>query len=220
MKKIIAGSSIAAMLLAAAPAFANSNGIKVTNNNIGTLVTNEVSVGSNTGYNWVSGGNGGDGGDTGKATAKWGGSATSGSAGDGGSSDNWGTIFTGNAVSGSVITNVVNSNDTDIKDSCGCDEEQGPAGKIKVKNENIETWVGNGVWAASDTGYNGVSGGNGGLGGSTGKAKAVGDDSVAKSGSGGNGGSSTNWGWIETGNATSISEIANVVNTNITRIKR
>ncbi len=220
MKKIIAGSSIAAMLLAAVPALASSNGIKVYNSNIGTVVTNEVSVGSNTGYNWVSGGNGGSGGDTGSAEASWGGSATSGNGGDGGESWNEGTILTGNALAGSEITNIVNSNDTDIKDSCGCENSS----KIKVENLNLGTVVWNGVSAWANSGYNGVSGGNGGSGGSTGSAYAGSSEeespSIAKSGSGGNGGSSTNWGGIGTGNAVAGSLITNIVNSSVTRIKR
>ncbi|TAL49514.1 hypothetical protein EPN83_00350 [Patescibacteria group bacterium] len=115
---------------------------------------------------------------------------------NGGSGGNGGTIVTGDAGALSIVTNDVNYNDTDIDVDCGC------KGDITVDNHNGAR-VTNTVNTTASSGNNVANGGDGSHshhhhGGS----------------SGGDGGI------IVTGDAGAIGDVANIVNSNITRIRR
>lgn len=183
MQKLIAGSTILAMLAFALPVLATGGSdIEVENSNR-AHVDNNVTVDANTGWNGTYGGNGG---------TAFGGSANGGS--------NSGDIGTGNAYAKSKIVNVVNTNKTKVKVttcSLNC-----PVDDIEVENRN-KAHVDNTVDVIADTGMNETFGGDGGH---------------AFFGGTANGG--TNSGDIDTGDAKAKSKVVNVVNTNITRIRR
>lgn len=129
-----------------------------------------------------------------------GGSATGKNA-TGGS--NTGDITTGDAYARAKVVNVVNSNTTKVCAPCvDCE------GNVEVANNNGAN-VGNGVGVLADTGENVAAGGD---------ATATGGYYYGGSGTalGGN----NTAGDIETGNAYSSAKVVNVVNKNITRIRR
>ena len=211
MKKTIAFVSILAFALSATPALAfwqhNSNDldIYVKNSNSAT-VNNTVTTVADTGSNTANGGKA-----TSEAKSKGGNATSDANGGDGGS------ITTGDAGAVSTVDNTVNTNKTKIEIPCGC-VKKGDT-DIKVKNYNSAT-VNNTVATVADTGSNTANGG---------KAKSEARSKSAKKSyghhhapspasnatsdaDGGNGGD------ITTGDAGSISDVVNVINSNVTRI--
>jgi uncharacterized membrane protein len=102
-----------------------------------------------------------------------------------------GTIRTGDAIATALVTNTVNTNDTRLRVPCiGCN------GDIEVENEN-SVKLHNDVTAVAKTGDNEIEAGRThGCGGSCSCPKIV------------------------TGVADSLATVINVVNTNVTRIRR
>lgn len=98
-------------------------------------------------------------------------------------------------------------------------------GDITVTNNN-SAHVQNTVAVNANTGYNTADGGNGDQGGNGGNATGshvwwwFQNNGAANAGNAGNGGAGGTGGLVVTGHADALSDIANVVNTNITRITR
>jgi hypothetical protein len=194
-KKIFAAVTLFAMV--AGPALAHGwppigQDIQVTNVNFAN-VTNNVTVGAFTGDNVTVGGDGGNGG-----------FACKGSANGGAGGSNSGDIITGAAYAEAKVVNKVNTNITKVGVNCvNCQDTD----DVIVKNMNMAN-VGNGVGVGADTSDNYAVGGNGGKGGFT----------FGGSANGGAGGS--NSGDITTGGAYAGAKVINVVNTNITRVRK
>lgn len=113
---------------------------------------------------------------------------------------NGGSITTGNASAGTVVSNTVNTNRTKVKQPCECE------GEVKVENNN-RAKVKNYIGTFADTGLNLTAGGS-----TENKVKgAHNDDNEA------NGGDS---GSVNTGNADAWTSVTNIVNKNVTRIRR
>ncbi|OIO32741.1 hypothetical protein AUJ44_01575 [Candidatus Nomurabacteria bacterium CG1_02_47_685] len=233
MNKIIAGVATATLFAIASPVFAstghgwfysnNGGDITVTNNN-SAHVQNTVAVNANTGYNTADGGNGDQGGNGGNATGS---PANAGNGGAGGRGGNGGEIHTGNAIATSYVTNNVNRNKTVVTDGCGCDSSFGHNGQGDITVSNTSrARVANMVAVNANTGYNTADGGNGDQGGNGGNATGshvwwwFQNNGAANAGNAGNGGAGGTGGLVVTGHADALSDIANVVNTNITRITR
>lgn len=198
MKKLIAISSVLAMLATVTPALADgydyhhSSGTTVSNYN-SAYVTNAVNTSANTGSNQANGSN------SNTATVSGSGNKNAAVAGSGG------YIETGNAVAGSQVGNIVNSNYTSVN-NCGCSSEHSKG--VTVTNKNSWTHVSNTVNTSAYTGSNVANGGTGNSA-TVGSDKSSGDSNQAIAGSGGS---------IYTGNAHSYGSVANVVNSTITRI--
>ncbi len=160
MKKIIAITSILALVLSvSAPAFAGYDselGEKETEVTIENeaSVTNNVSVTATTGGNNANGGDAGRGGRGGRGgdNAGNGGDAEcglwgtmvggdGGNTGDGGNGGNGGnggaggSITTGDADAGLILTNYVNTNDVDV-DSCECGETSNEMALLNALGDN------------------------------------------------------------------------------------
>ncbi len=201
--------------------------VVVVNNNR-AFVGNHVEANANTGGNGAGGSEGGDGGDGGKIVNVDGGDvegSTTGSGGNGGSGDIGGTVYTGDATAEAGVMNVVNTNRT-IVNRCACaDEDECECGPDIVYNRN-RAIVLNGVYAQADTGENGAGGSEGGDGGDGGKIVNVdgecgeGDVEDSTTGAGGAGGDGGPGGLVSTGVAVSSAGAINVVNRNVTRIRR
>ncbi|MBS3903140.1 MAG: hypothetical protein KGZ30_02055 [Anaplasmataceae bacterium] len=209
MKKVLVGALIASVatfgVASSALAF---DGIFVKNNN-GASVTNQVMVSASTGGNDANGGyagNGGAGGSVNSSDSENVG-GNGGAAGDGGMG---GGVQTGDAVAAAEIANVVNSNDVEV-DACGCNVDL-----IKVRNNNGAS-LANQLYVKAKTGYNNADGGNAGSAGDAGSVNSSNDQNT--SGNGGNSGNGGAGGVVITGVAQSISAIANVINSNIVRIR-
>ncbi len=126
MKKAIALAAVAAFMLSAAPAQAfwwgGNNGSEITvvvSNSNSANVENNVETTASTGGNTANGGSANnndvtvddnDSDSTDVLTTARGG--------------NGGIILTGDANATSLVSNIVNSNETDVELSCGCDEEE------------------------------------------------------------------------------------------------
>ena len=217
--------------------------VTVVNNNNASIFNGVLTV-ADTGDNSADGyegGDGGEGGDTGNANGgyKGGDGGTTGDAdgGDGGEGGLGGLIITGNAYAGTAVLNDINSNKT-VVNSCGCEDDGWGWGgdDVTVRNNNT-AHVTNLVGTIADTGDNnadGYEGGDGSEGGDTGNANGGaggghhwwwggsdggngGTTGEADGGAGGEGG----WGGqIQTGNAAAETAVVNVVNRNVTRIRR
>src|SRR3989344_5165811 len=220
MKKITAVFAIVALLSFASPALAHgghygsSDDITVTNHNSAS-VRNTVNVSASTGGNDANGGTGsaaGNGGDVNHSDDN----NTGGNGGNGGNGGEGGVIYTGNAYAGSLINNDVNYNETNV--DCDC---EGDVDDVTVTNHNSAS-VNNNVDVRARTGHNEANGGDAGcdcVGGGDGGDVNHSEDHKA----GGNGGNAGHGGWggyINTGKAEAGSGIVNLVNTNITRIRR
>ncbi|OGG48500.1 hypothetical protein A2678_03305 [Candidatus Kaiserbacteria bacterium RIFCSPHIGHO2_01_FULL_53_31] len=225
--KVAAIATALGMLAVATPAFASGHGhdrggndVSVTNNN-SAVVINHTDASASTGGNYAGGSEGGNGGDTGEAEVEDGGgnAATSGNGGTGGDGSDGGYIDTGDATATAGSLNVVNSNLTRVTgDDCGCEGDRG--GDTSVRNHNRGLVV-NHTDASADTGDNKAKGSEGGNGGDTGEAEVEdGGGNSADSGNGGAGGDGGIGGTVLTGSAVATSRSVNVVNTNITRIRR
>jgi hypothetical protein len=220
----------------------DDNDIKVSVSNEAT-VNNTVEVEAETGDNEADGGDGDEGGNGGDAEGS--GDNTGGNGGNGGSGALGGYIVSGDAAAYSSIVNEVNVVKTKITDSCGCDEEDTPNmfsffnrhgsddgddNDIRVRVNNSAS-VSNTVEVEAETGDNKADGGDGDEGGNGGDAENRGHHRTNsffsfwshdsnQGGAGGTGGSGGIGGEIYSGNATSGSEVVNVVNRIVTRITR
>lgn len=229
IKKIITSSVLMPLLsvgLYATPALADDVlNISVINNN-DAYVTNYVDVTAKTGGNNADGGTGsaaGDGGDiyNGNSGDDVEDSST-GNGGNGGNGGAGGLIVTGGAVATSYLTNDVNFNKTKIDVPCDCNDFGNV--NITVNNYN-DAHVTNHVDVKAKTGHNDANGGDSGCGcdggGNGGDINNNGDDvQNSHTGSGGNAGAGGAGGTIITGVADSLSSVVNLVNHNITRIRR
>ena len=230
MKKfaILSLALVTALAFTVAPAFA---GTFVFNSN-SAVVGNHVSSSADTGDNYAGGSEGGNGGDAGDIENDGGvgviSGADTGNGGNGGAGGIGGAVGTGDATAGAEVINVVNSNATEI-DNCGCEpteeevvEEQGSHFTL-VKNRN-RAIVFNGVEAKADTGDNAAKGSEGGNAGDAGDIENENAQSGTvingTTGNGGNGGAGSDGGFVQTGAAVSGARAVNIVNTNLTRIRR
>lgn len=193
-----------------------NNQVTVSNSNSAT-VTNSVTISANTGGNMAHGSIGGDGGDGGSASGDD--TNTGGQGGNGGVGGDGGVIMTGDASIAVGIGNEVNTNDSDLQGLAGeSDDEDIDVRDNDVHVDNVNNVdVSNGVSVEAETGTNeahGFRGGHGGMGGS-----ATGDDEnmAGDGGAGGDGG----WGGqITTGAQTLEVAIVNILNRNLTRVRR
>jgi len=215
INKAVMFAVIFSFAFAFTPALAShrSNDVDVRNRNSATVV-NEVTVLASTGLNDANGGSGNDGGDSGNPIALLGSGATTGDGGDGGDGGTGGIITTGDATAGATVENTVNTNKTTVN-LCGCGSSRGD---VDVRNRNRAN-VGNGVGVLADTGLNVANGDEGGEGGDSGDPLAI-DDSGASTGDGGDGGNGGGGGDVWTGSSTAGATVVNVINRNITRIRR
>jgi hypothetical protein len=200
MKKVVAFASTVAFLASAVPAFASfsfgsSSDIDINSNNWASVSNNVVTV-ADTGLNNSVGG-------VAESRAYGKGAESQANGGDGGD------VTSGNAEAFSFVTNVVNSNTTKVTADCGC------KGDVKIKSKNGAS-VGNNVGTSAFTGGNGSFGGAG-----VGKAVSnsssyhhYGNSGAESKANGGDGGS------VDSGNAASGSSVMNVVNSNVTRVRR
>ncbi|TSC62756.1 MAG: hypothetical protein G01um101448_458 [Parcubacteria group bacterium Gr01-1014_48] len=200
----------------------------VINNNDAT-VTNVVLSSANTGGNWAGGSYGGRGGRGGDIANDGGvqdvNDVDTGNGGNGGDAGLGGEVNSGNATANATLTNTVNDNDTNI-DRCSC-TGGGHGGDVTVRNGNVAR-VGNVLGALADTGDNEADGSYGGEGGQGGDVYNGGgnqnvsgnEEEPSTTGNGGNGGKSSDGGLVTTGNSASNASSTNVVNRNVTRIKR
>lgn len=220
----------------------NDNDIKVSVTNQAT-VNNNIEAEAKTGNNEAAGGDGEEGGNGGEAEGT--GDNTAGNGGNGGSGALGGYIVSGDATAYSSIINEINIVKTKITDSCGCEADRptmfpffnrrdtGDDNDIRVRVNNNAS-VMNDVEVEAETGDNEADGGDGEEGGDGGEAENRGgrdtrmmmpffsfwssDDNHG--GAGGTGGTGGVAGEIYSGNATSGSEVVNVVNRIVTRITR
>ncbi len=228
IKKFAAVATSLAMLAPAGLALADddySSRVHVHNSNR-AVVINSTDADANTGDNWAGGAEGGNGGDAG-----WGVNvltedtgATGGNGGNGGTAGEGGTVDTGNASADAGTINAVNSNVTSVRGGgCGCDDDIDDVHVSRsVHNYNRALLV-NRTDADADSGDNAASGAEGGNGGDAGTAvNVLTDDTSAKGGNAGNGGNAgaKSGGLVVTGRADSRAGTINVVNTNITRVRR
>ena len=232
LNAIVAVLGVLAMVFAFTPLSASASpwwwgwgddDVTVTNNN-DAVVLNGVIASSDTGGNGAGGargGNGGDGGDIDNDGDDVD-DSTTGNGGNGGHAngvDSGGLVSTGNAGANAGVLNVVNSNATSVN-RCGCDREGGN-GDVTVRNQN-RAFVGNLVVADADTGDNWAGGARGGNGGNAGDIDNYEGDDVDDSttGNGGHGGAGGEGGTVYTGYALADAGAVNVVNTNLTRVRR
>ena len=223
MKKFIAVFAVLSMVVSASPALASgwhhsSSDIEVENDN-GAVVINNVESGANTGNNYAGGADGGNGGNGGNIRN---GDddvedSTTGNGGNGGNAGaaSGGLVMTGDAGSEAGVLNVVNSNATSVRTSCGC------RGEIEVENDNHALVV-NHVGSGANTGDNEAKGADGGSGGNGGNINNNDGEEVEDSdtGNGGNGGTAGEGGLVDTGSAYSRAGSVTIVNTNLTRVRR
>lgn len=205
--------------LYATPALAwhwsNNSDITVTNNN-GAYVKNDVDVSASTGGNDANGGTGsaaGNGGDVNNSDDN----NTGGNGGNGGDGGDGGVIVTGNAVAVSEIANDVNYNKTKISVSCDC-EDVDDVTVTNINNAKVKNYVD----VKAKTGYNDANGGDAGcdcVGGGDG-GDVINSDDDNDAGDGGDAGNGGAGGTIVTGHADGYSGVINLVNTNVTRIRR
>ncbi len=224
MKKFyIIAVSFFMFALAISPALAWGGMDLVVNENC-AFVGNHVEADAETGENGAGGSAGGDGGDGGKIVNVDGGDVErshTGSGGSGGSGNIGGTVYTGDATAEAGVMNAVNTNRATIN-RCACvDEDECECGPDIIKNRN-RAMVLNGIEADADTGENGADGSEGGDGGGGGKIINIHGDDVEDSttGNGGNAGAGGAGGYIESGVAVSTAGAINIVNRNVTRIRR
>ena len=222
MKKLLIFVGILAMALSLSvtPAFAydwhggGDDDVTVSNKN-SAYVSNNVGASSNTGSNTANGGDASDGAGDGGDVKHSDDGNTGGDGGNGGNAGDGGYVETGNATTVVLIGNEVNTNKTKVN-LCGCEEDNN--GDVTVKNRN-KAKVKNNVGASSDTGSNNADGGTAyGSAGSGGDVKGSDDDNTG--GNGGDAGDGGNGGDVYTWDAETAVDIVNVVNRNVTRVRR
>jgi hypothetical protein len=208
MKKLIAFAAAMSLVAGAIPAFADTN-ITVSNNNSAT-VSNTVNSITVSGANDAIGGpavNTVDGGNVRHADFN-------NQAGNGNNTvrgGNGGTVVTGNVVATSDVSNTLNYNRTSV------DATPWETTNLRVRNRNTAT-LSNDIGAASATSGNVADGSTGDNMLSGGNVSHAGSSNTAGNGTnnigGGNGGN------ITTGSSASHSTVVNVLNRNITRIRK
>jgi hypothetical protein len=233
VKKIAAVSVMLpfALALFAMPALADNDdegNVYVENTNV-AVVVNQAGSAANTGGNLALGSYGGDGGDGGDIYAGGGEcddcdeveESHTGNGGNGGNGGLGGTVVTGDANANTKVINKVNYNETNI-DRCGCDDPEGGdvEGDDYVGNVNV-AFVANSAGSLANTGLNladGSYGGNGGNGGDI--SSSGGEVEESGTGDGGQGGEGSDGGFVLTGVANSETKVVNIVNKNVTWIRR
>ncbi|MCA9361121.1 hypothetical protein KC845_01035 [Candidatus Kaiserbacteria bacterium] len=159
----------------------DDNDIRVSSSNTAN-VSNTVKVEAETGDNDANGGDGDEGGNGGDAKGE--GNNTGGAGGNGGDGARGGVIITGTATAYASLYNEINSNQTRVKDSCGCNDrnydvrslfgrrggDDGDDNDVKVESSNNAT-VNNNVEVEAETGDNDANGGDGDEGGNGGDAE-------------------------------------------------
>lgn len=209
MKKILAFSTAAAMLAGALPAFAAPNDILIRTVN-SAEVLNSVSATASTGSNTANGGsaastlNGGNISDVNFGNEGGnGGTTVLGGLG--------GMIKTGDALATASVENTLNSTSADVEATPWA------VGQIRVRTRNT-------VSLMNEAGAGAASGDNVATGaGATNNATGGNVDSSGSSNTGGNGGGHVEaggGGFVGTGAATSHASIVNILNANMTRIRR
>lgn len=139
--------------------------------------------------------------------------SSTGNGGSGGDSGIGGTVSTGIAIATTNITNDVNKNVQPVGD------------ETVLMNRNMAR-LSNKVITIADTGDNKAggsiagTGGNGGTISSGGHHKDGGSIDDSTTGGGGTGGSTSEGGMVISGDASSNTTIMNIVNRNITRVRR
>ena len=204
----------------------------VINDNKGVAI-NLVSAEANTGGNFADGSYGGEGGDGGDMENEGGDIRRShtGAGGNGGTALDGGIITTGDANAQAGAINVVNTNYTEI-DRCACQEENCCEDEccedecccnLDLVHNSNRAIAFNGVRARANTGENAAMGSYGGEGGEGGEIENEGeggDIAGSSTGIGGTGGNSGYGGDVMTGRSDARALGVNIVNTNITRIRR
>ncbi len=240
MKKYIAIFSILALALTISPVLAFGNSDIVYNENE-AFVGNHVGSTANTGLNRAGGSRGGEGGEGGDVEAEGeggnlGNDNTGGDGGMGGDGSIGGTVITGDATARAGAINVVNTNRTNIDRCCEedmeepqepnneecCEEECCDDGMVLVINRNRGASL-NGVFADANTGLNEAKGSKGGEGGEGGEVEVEEGGNAGNGntgGTGGTGGMGGDGGYVETGVSVSEAGVINVINRNVTRIRR
>lgn len=207
MKKIVAIATIAAFALSSASASAffwgksSSSDINVSTSNSAS-VSNTVSSSANTGNNSAYGGDASN-----NVSGKNGLNGMNEANGGQG-----GVIATGDAAALSSIANQVNTNKTVVDKDCGC------KGDVDVKTTSSAS-VANSVNTISNTGNNVVVGGDASNSVEGGSYSWYKKHSKSSSKNGGNTANGGMGGTIVTGAALAGTEVVNVVNTNVTRVK-
>jgi hypothetical protein len=209
MKKILALTAVFTLLAASLPAAAATGDIVVRSRNVASVI-NEVVTSASTGGNEASG-----------AMARnhlGGGNVTdSGSSNEAGNGGNnvlggmGGLIVTGNATANVSVSNDVNSNNTDT--------EANPwaTGDIRLRSRNVVE-LGNGVASAALTGDNRAHGHQATNHAINGNVSETNYDNTA--GNGGNHVEGGSGGEIRTGVSTTNNSVVNVLNRNVTRIRK
>ncbi|KKQ77540.1 MAG: hypothetical protein A3A96_02405 [Candidatus Zambryskibacteria bacterium RIFCSPLOWO2_01_FULL_39_39] len=210
MKKFIAFASAAAFLVSAVPAlafggfhFSSSDldiDVDVDND---AYVKNDVDTTASTGGNTSTGGS---------ARNRVSGGNVDNTEANGGDT---GDIDTGDAFATTYVTNTVNSNDIVVRSDCGCRGEA----DLDVDVDNDAT-VKNYVDTKAKTGHNDSVGGN-----ASNKVKSNSSHSYHHWFGGSNSVDNTeanggDAGEITTGDADAYSDVVNVVNTNVVRVRR
>lgn len=231
-----------ALAMTVVPALADGSDLVVNSGE--TMSGTMVNSNSNSGGNLSDGSYGGDGGNGGDIRNRGDvNKSMTGRGGNGGDSGVGGTVITGTALAVTDATNEIGNSRTTI-DRCAC-EGAGDDGHSMTLNRT-RTMQMSYTGADANTGNNEALGsvaGSGGDGGTIGDEryghpmpmlmeskggnhhdgdKNKGDSDVDKSstGIGGNGGSSSDGGFVQSGNSTSRTTFVNVVGRNITRISR
>jgi len=216
MKKAIAITSAAALILSASPAFARG-GVLVSNSNESAVIVH-VLTGANSGSNTADGGAGGNSGRGGSVLASDDDNA-GGNGGNAGRGGNGGAVTTGSAISTTVVRVEAGSNRT-IVEGCGCeneDEDEGRRDSVRVRNYNGSVVAVGGATLAN-SGKNAADGGEGGESGKGGSVVFSDDDNIG--GNAGRGGDAGNGGAVVTGPADSLTNVAVVTGRNVTRVRR
>ncbi len=188
--------AVAAFVVLVTPAFA-SNSPHVVNNNHATVVNN-VDTYANTGANTSNGG--------------WASNRIRGSHNNNNDAvgSDGGLVVTGNATAGTLVGNAVNSNLTAVNaNDCGCGRN------VAVRNHN-RAYVVNKVTTEANTGNNGTNGGNANnkVGGGWWYHNGNHNNNNNNDSKGGYAGE------INSGSAASHTAVVNVVNSNLTRVRR
>jgi len=235
---VVSGALAAAALMVAAffatqVAYANEEGYHNFHSGVEisiashAMVMNHVETKADTGDNSADGSYAGDGGTGGDIENEYGEQdvegATTGNGGTGGNSGFGGAVQTGDATASSAVANTINSTVIRI-DDCACN---GSLGKVRVRLHN-SAFLMNSIRTKADTGDNYADGsyaGSGGNGGDIENEGGDGDDNAdqevddATTGSGGNGGTSSDGGSVLTGAATSRTNLVNLVNSRLVRVR-
>lgn len=195
----------------------NNNDVLVSNTNSAS-VWNSVVIVANTGGNTANGAEGGNGGDGGSASGDD--NNTGGQGGNGGVGGDGGVITTGDVSAAVGIGNEINTNDSDLQSLVNTNDLDEDIdlndNDVEVTNNN-DVDVDNAVTVIADTGANEAHGRAGGHGGAGGTATGDDENTGGRGGHGGDGG----WGGqITTGAQTLEVAIVNILNRNLTRVRR